>query len=157
VERKSLADLAGSLLSGRLTYALAELSALPRAALVVEERYSRIFKLEHASGGAVAEALAEAQARFPSVPIMFAETRPLAEEWTYRYLGAALTEAMGGAATGDLEARLGAMPAHDDDPVPPAGPSPAAVRHWATANGLAVADRGRIPAAVLRAYESRAV
>ncbi len=157
VERKSLADLAGSLLSGRLTYALAELSALPRAALVVEERYSRIFKLEHASGGAVAEALAEAQARFPSVPIMFAETRPLAEEWTYRYLGAALTEAMGGAATGDLEARLGAMPAHDDDPVPPAGPSPAAVRHWATANGLAVADRGRIPAAVLRAYESRTV
>jgi hypothetical protein len=35
VERKSLADLAGSLRSGRLTYALAELTALPRAAVVV--------------------------------------------------------------------------------------------------------------------------
>src|SRR3954470_20511987 len=40
VERKSLADLSGSLLSGKLTYALAELAALPRAAVVVEDRYS---------------------------------------------------------------------------------------------------------------------
>jgi hypothetical protein len=99
VERKSLDDLAGSLLSGRLTYALAELTALPRAALVVEDRYSALFKLKHASGGQVAEALAEAQARFPQVPVMFAETRPLAEEWTYRFLGAALTELRGHAAT----------------------------------------------------------
>src|SRR6185312_10020494 len=75
VERKSLADLASSLLSGKLTYALAELSALPRAALVVEDRYSALFKLEHASGGQVADALAEAQARFPAVPVFFAETR----------------------------------------------------------------------------------
>ena len=92
VERKSLADLAGSLLSGKLTYALAELAVLPRAALVVEERYSGLFKLEHVAGGQVADALAEAQARFPSVPVMFAETRPLAQEWTYRFLGAALSE-----------------------------------------------------------------
>jgi hypothetical protein len=92
VERKSLADLASSLLSGKLTYALAELTALPRAALVVEDRYSALFKLEHVAGGRVAEALAEAQARFPAVPLMFAETRPLAQEWTYRFLGAALSE-----------------------------------------------------------------
>ena len=32
----------------------------------------------------VAEALAEAQARFPAVPIVFCETRTLAQEWTYR-------------------------------------------------------------------------
>jgi hypothetical protein len=92
VERKSLADLASSLLSGKLTYALAELASLPRAAVVVEDRYSAMFKLEHVAGGRVAEALAEAQARFPSVPVMFAETRPLAQEWTYRFLGAALSE-----------------------------------------------------------------
>jgi hypothetical protein len=92
VERKSLADLAGSLLSGKLTYALAELASLPRAAVVVEDRYSAMFKLEYVTGGRVAEALAEAQARFPSVPVMFAETRPLAQEWTYRFLGAALSE-----------------------------------------------------------------
>ncbi len=28
--------------------------------------------------------------RYPSVPIVFAESRQLAEEWTYRFLGAAL-------------------------------------------------------------------
>ena len=28
--------------------------------------------------------------RVPRVPIMFCETRPLAEEWTYRFLGAAI-------------------------------------------------------------------
>ena len=32
--------------------------------------------------------LAEAQVRNPSVPIVFAETRPLAEDWTYRFLAA---------------------------------------------------------------------
>ena len=37
VERKSLADLAMSLTSGRLRYALAELAALPQAAVAVED------------------------------------------------------------------------------------------------------------------------
>ncbi|WP_277455280.1 ERCC4 domain-containing protein [Janibacter sp. DB-40] len=41
VERKSLADLSSSLTSGKLTYAVAELSDLPRAAVVVEDRYHR--------------------------------------------------------------------------------------------------------------------
>ena len=95
VERKSLAYLASSLLSGKLTYALAELAALPRAAVVVEDRYSALFKLEHVVPGRVAEALAEAQARFPAVPVFFAEARPLAQEWTYRFLGAALVEVAG--------------------------------------------------------------
>ncbi|MDK3256577.1 ERCC4 domain-containing protein [Blastococcus capsensis] len=80
VERKTLEDLAGSLLSGKLTYALAELTALPRAAVVVEDRYSRLFKLPHSPGARIAEALAEAQARFPSVPVVFCETRPLAQK-----------------------------------------------------------------------------
>lgn len=38
----------------------------------------------------VANGLAEMQVHFPTVPIMFCETRQLAEEWTYRFLGAAL-------------------------------------------------------------------
>ena len=46
VERKSLADLVASLTSGKLRYALAEMAALPRAAVVVEDRYSAIFKLD---------------------------------------------------------------------------------------------------------------
>jgi hypothetical protein len=93
VERKSLADLTSSLVDGSLTYALAELATLPRAALVVEERYSQIFKLTHVQPGFVAELLAAVQVRYPSVPIVFCETRPLAEQWTYRFLGAALSYA----------------------------------------------------------------
>jgi hypothetical protein len=147
VERKTLEDLAGSLLSGRLTYALADLTALPRAAVVVEDRYSRLFKLPHASGTRVAEALAEAQARFPSVPVVFCETRPLAQEWTYRWLGACLAEVGAGALTADLEASMA-----PGAPVPPAPPSPAAVRTWALAQGIELSDRGRIPADVLRRF-----
>jgi hypothetical protein len=55
VERKSLADLATSLTSGRLRYALAELAALPRAAVVVEDRYSAIFKLDRLRPAMVAD------------------------------------------------------------------------------------------------------
>lgn len=92
VERKTVDDLAGSLLSGRLTYALADLNALPRAAVVVEAGYSKIFALPFASGAAVAESLAEAQVRFPGVPIVFCDNRSMAQEWTYRWLGACLDE-----------------------------------------------------------------
>jgi hypothetical protein len=151
VERKTLDDLAGSLLSGRLTYALAELSALPRAAVAVEDRYSRLFSLEHASGSRVAEALAEAQVRFPSIPIVFCETRPLAQEWTYRWLGACLVELSAAIATSSVEASFatgGNVP-----PMPARGPSSTAVRAWAREHGIAVSDRGRLPGDVVRRYE----
>lgn len=36
--------------------------------------------------------LARVQVRYPEIPILFLETRPLAEEWTFRYLGATLAE-----------------------------------------------------------------
>ena len=36
--------------------------------------------------------LARVQVRYPEIPIVFLETRALAEEWTYRWLGAALVE-----------------------------------------------------------------
>ncbi|WP_137725026.1 ERCC4 domain-containing protein [Prescottella subtropica] len=149
VERKSLEDLVSSLLSGKLTYAAAELSALPRAAIVVEDRYSRLFKLEHAPGARAAEALAELQARFPSVPVVFCETRPLAQEWTYRWLGACLAELEAASATARVEDTFAA-----GGPVPAAPPTPGAVREWARARGIEVSDRGRIPAAVMRAYLS---
>lgn len=92
VERKTLEDLASSLTAGRLRFALAELAALPRAAVVVEDRYSRVFDLWQVRPAVVADGLAECQARFPSVPIIFAETRALAQEWTYRFLAAARSE-----------------------------------------------------------------
>jgi hypothetical protein len=96
VERKSLADLAGSLTGGRLGYRLAALAETPRAALVVEDRYSAVFKLEHVRPALVADQLGECQVRWPSVPIIFAETRPLAQEWTYRFLAAAVQERLTG-------------------------------------------------------------
>jgi ERCC4 domain len=90
VERKSLHDLVRRLIDGQLTYAIADIAALPRAAVVVEDRYSSLFKLEYTKSGFVTELLAALTVRYPTVPIHFAETRPLAEEWTYRFLGAAL-------------------------------------------------------------------
>jgi len=90
VERKSLADLVHRLIDGQLTYALADMATIPRAAVVVEDRYSSLFKLEHTQPGFVTEMLAALIVRYPTVPIHFAETRPLAEEWTYRFLGAGL-------------------------------------------------------------------
>ena len=89
VERKSLSDLAASLVDGSLTYALAELASVRRAALVVEDRYAGIFKLTHVAPGFVADLLAAVQVRYPSVPIVFCDNRALAEEWVYRFLGAA--------------------------------------------------------------------
>lgn len=89
VERKTIADLAARLVDGSLAFALAELATIDRAAIVVEDRYADIFKLEHVAPGFVADLLATVQVRY-TVPIVFCETRPLAEQWTYRYLGAAL-------------------------------------------------------------------
>ena len=90
VERKSLDDLVRRLIDGQLTYALADMASIPRAAVVVEDRYSSLFKLELTKPGFVTELLAALTVRYPTVPIHFCETRPLAEEWTYRFLGAAL-------------------------------------------------------------------
>jgi ERCC4-type nuclease len=78
VKRKSMPDLILSLTSGRLRYALGELAALPHAAVVVEDRYSHIYK-DRVRPALVADGLAEYQIRWPNVPIVFYETRSLAE------------------------------------------------------------------------------
>lgn len=90
VERKSLADLVSGLTGGRLKYQLAELAAVPRAAVVVEDRYSQVFALERVRPALVADGLAECQIAWPTVPIVFCETRKLAQEWTYRFLRGSL-------------------------------------------------------------------
>jgi len=94
VERKSLGDLAGALNGGTLVFELAKLAELPRAAVVVEDRYGNLLKHAHAPSGFLPDMLARVQVRYPELPILFLETRPLAEEWTFRYLGAALAEAL---------------------------------------------------------------
>jgi len=92
VERKTLADFATSISDGSLGFAMAELAALPAAAVVVEDRYSAIFRLEHVQPGWLAELVARLGVRYPSVPVVWAETRKLAEEWTWRFLAAAAAE-----------------------------------------------------------------
>jgi hypothetical protein len=149
VERKSLSDLVASVISGRLRFALAELAVLPRAAVVVEDRYSKVYSLERVRPAVVADAVAELQVRWPSIPIVFCENRKLAEEWTYRYLAAARLWAE----TEDLAlARMGI----DDEPsgsAPPApDPSTAEVRAWARTAGMAVTDRGRLRPEILQAW-----
>ncbi|MGH9066562.1 MAG: ERCC4 domain-containing protein, partial [Acidimicrobiales bacterium] len=137
VERKSLPDLVASLTSGRLRFALGELAALPRAAVVVEERYSAIFNLDRVRPATVADGLAELQVRWPATPIVFCDNRRLAEEWAYRYLAAAYTWAIAEAPT--LE-RMGLVPTPTAVVTAPvAGPATAEVRAWARQAGYAVA------------------
>ncbi|WP_440712410.1 ERCC4 domain-containing protein [Gordonia sp. FQ] len=145
VERKSMGDLTGSLMNGRLNYALAELSGQFRAAVVVEASYSQVFKQEFAAGSVIAEAVAEAQIRFPAVPIVFCDNRKLAEEWAYRWLGAALHEWRQRQGTDVVVATIA--------PGPEA--SPKQIRVWAAARGLDVPAKGRIPKAVREAWERR--
>ena len=154
VERKSLPDLVSSLTSGRLRFALGELAALPRAAVVVEDRYSQVFAQDRVRPAVIADGLAELQVRWPTIPIVFCETRTLAEEWTYRYLAAAKTWADAERATVD---RVGLDPDEDEDgaaaaPAAPA-PSTAEVRAWARTNGIQVPDRGRLRPEVHQAWE----
>jgi hypothetical protein len=147
VERKSLDDLVSSLLNGKLRYALAELAGIPRAAVVVEDRYSQVFRLTFARPSVVADAIAECHARHPSVPIVFAETRALAQEWTYRFLAAAAHEAQLEAGARNRFAEL--APA---GPVPVAPPTTADVRAWAQEHGYAVSDRGRLRPEIWAAF-----
>jgi ERCC4 domain/Lsr2 len=150
VERKSLPDLISSVANGRLRFALGELSALPRAAVVVEDRWSQVFAQRRVRPAQVADSLAELQVRWPDVPIVFAETRPLAEEWTFRYLAAALAWAHDEQAIGT---RLpGAVP--DLPGGATCEPSTAEVRAWARGQGIDVPDRGRLRPEVREQYRA---
>jgi hypothetical protein len=152
VERKSLPDLISSLTNGTLRYALTELAAVPRAALVVEDRYSQIFKSDRVRPALIADGLAECQIRWPEVAIVFCETRPLAEEWTYRYLAAAHHWATTEPAASK---RVSAAPHHLDPPAAPdPSPSPSQIRVWARAQHIAVPERGRLPADIRQAWQA---
>jgi hypothetical protein len=60
--------LVASLTGGKLRYALAELAALPRTAVVVEDRYSQVFKLARVRPALVADGLAELQVPLAQCP-----------------------------------------------------------------------------------------
>ena len=127
--------------NGKLRYALGDLAALPRAAVVVEDRYSPMFKQRHARPAAVADALAEYQVRWPTIPIVFCETR----RWPRNGPTATSPPPGNGPAT---EPAAQARTATSDPllltaPDPP-DPTVAEVRAWARRAGLDVPDRGRL-------------
>jgi hypothetical protein len=93
VERKTLEDFASSLSDGTLAFQIQRLAELNRGAVVVECRYSDLFRLEHVSHAWLAEVLSRLNARYPEVQVVFADSRKFAEEWTYRYLGTMASDA----------------------------------------------------------------
>jgi len=152
VERKSLSDLVASLTSGKLRYQLADLAALPRAAVVVEDRYSQLFKLERVRPAVVADGLAELQIRWPNVAIVFCETRQLAEEWTYRFLAAAHAWASTEHAALQRISLIKIDTTELGQAVAAPEPSTAEVRAWARQVGLPVPDRGRLSPDIWQAW-----
>ena len=92
VERKSADDFVTSACSGALAFAMADLSALPAAAVVVEEHYSALIAHPRVRPAFMADLLARVQVRTPNVPIVYAENRRLAEDWTFRFLATAWRE-----------------------------------------------------------------
>jgi ERCC4-type nuclease len=152
VERKSLSDLVSSVTDGRLRFALGELAALPRSAVVVEDRYSQLLKVDWVRPALVLDGLAELQVRWPNVPIVFCENRSLAEEWTYRFLAAARvwaeTEAeaiarIASAETATVSSKP-SRPVREPDPDEARRPPVGEVRAWARQQGIQVSDRGRL-------------
>ncbi len=94
VERKTLDDFVKSLVDGSLNYVMSELALLRCAAIVVEGTYSAVLRHQYTRAGFLADLIARVQVRYPSVPIVFAESRKIAEEWTFRFLRAARSGGM---------------------------------------------------------------
>jgi hypothetical protein len=155
VERKSVADFSTSLTSGRLRFAVAELASLPRAALVVEERYSSLFQQDFVRASVLTDGLAELQIRYPRVPVAFCDNRKLAQEWTYRYLAAArawVSDDVDPAVAEQEPAGQGPTAAVRNEHVGEV--TPAELRAWALSQGHTVSDRGRIPAEIRSAWHA---
>ncbi len=51
--------------------------------------YPDLFRTQPGRGSWLADMLARLAVRYPEVPIIFAGSRKFAEEWTYRFFGAA--------------------------------------------------------------------
>jgi len=92
IERKTLENLATSLSDGSLAFQLQRLAELPRAAIVVEGGYPDLFRTQPGRGSWLADMLGRLAVRYPEVPVIFAGSHKFAEEWAYRFLGAAVAD-----------------------------------------------------------------
>ena len=120
VERKRLEEFASSAVQGGLQLQLAELATMPRAVVIVEGRLSQLLKGDlKTRPGWLLNLVAALQAAYPTVPLLFAESGPLAADLAYRWLSASLRlarAASAGEAIGEvLGAALG-VPSPNDDP-----------------------------------------
>jgi hypothetical protein len=80
------------LTNGTLVYQLAAMTELPLAAVVVEGRYPKLFEARFVKDGWLPDILARLQIRYREIPIVFADSRKFAEEWTYRFLATAIAD-----------------------------------------------------------------
>lgn len=95
VERKTLENLATSLSDGSLVFQMQRLADAGHAAIVVEADYPDLFRMQPGRGSWLADMLGRLALRYPDVPIVFAGTRRFAEEWAFRFLGAATADHTG--------------------------------------------------------------
>lgn len=137
VERKRIDDLATSAVSGRLTFALQELSVLPFAAVVVEGRLSDLMKKKEVRSGWLLNLVAALQIQFHRVTWMFAETRAIGEDYAYRWLSAAYKAYRGGEDAGGKQAG-------DSDPIDEIRAIPVMDAYGRRSAAAAEAMRGRI-------------
>lgn len=93
VERKTLENFVASLSDGTMSFQMQRLGEMPLAAVVVEARYSELFRLEHVDPAWIADVLARLNARYPEIQVTFADSRKFAEDWTYRFLSSAAADA----------------------------------------------------------------
>src|SRR5437667_8435924 len=92
IERKTLDNLATSLSDGGLAFQMQRLAEVARAAIVVEGDYPDLFRTQPGRGSWLAVMLGRIAVRYPEVPVVFAGSRRFAEEWAYRFLGAAVSD-----------------------------------------------------------------
>jgi hypothetical protein len=95
IERKTLEKVATSLSDGGLAFQmqrLAEVAKVSTDAIVVEGDYPDLFRTQPGRGSWLADMLSRLAVRYPEVPVVCAGSRRFAEEWAYRFLGAAVAD-----------------------------------------------------------------
>ncbi len=89
VERKTLENLATSLSDGTPAFQMQRLAEIGCTAVVVEGDYPDLFRTQPGRGSWLADMLGRLAIRYPEVPVVFSGSRRFAEEWAYRFFGAA--------------------------------------------------------------------
>lgn len=93
-------NLAVALPDGPLVFQMQRLAESARLRSSSRDATPHCSSLSTSAGAWLADLLARLQVRYPEVPVIFADSRRSAEEWTYRFLAAALAESRSEARAG---------------------------------------------------------